>query len=137
MSPCQRRIVSGMTSSCSPWRRIFGVTASNAAGGCPVRPVKVRAARQPLLQDDKLVTKRQDLGALPCLLMPRQPQPGDYSRDREEDEPQAHDDDHPGQTARRSTLLVTVADEIFGTHNTLMPTAVAGYACNKLPTLCR
>jgi hypothetical protein len=58
---------------------------------CPVRPVQVRAARLPPLQDGELVAQDQDLGGLPCLLTLRQPQPGGQSRDQEEDEPHAHD----------------------------------------------
>jgi len=42
---------------------------------CPVRPVQVRAARLPPLQDGELVAQDQDLGGLPSLLMPGQPQP--------------------------------------------------------------
>jgi len=41
----------------------------------PVRPVQLRAARLPLLQDRDLVTQDQDFGGLPRLLAPRQPQP--------------------------------------------------------------
>ncbi len=57
----------------------------------PARPVQVRAARLPLLQDGELVAQDQDLGGLSCLLAPGQPQPGGRPRDEEEDEPQAHD----------------------------------------------
>ena len=42
---------------------------------CPVRPVQVRAARLLPLQDGELVAQDQDLGGLPCLLMPGQLQP--------------------------------------------------------------
>ena len=41
----------------------------------PVRPVQVRAARLPTLQDGELVAQDQDLGGLPRLLAPGQPQP--------------------------------------------------------------
>ena len=57
----------------------------------PVRPVQVRAARLLPLQDGQLVAQEQDLCGLPRFLTPGQPQPGSRSRDREEDEPQAHD----------------------------------------------
>jgi hypothetical protein len=40
----------------------------------PVRPVQLGAARQPL-QDRNLVAQDQDLGGLPRLLAPGQPQP--------------------------------------------------------------
>jgi len=58
---------------------------------CPVRPVHVRAAWLPSLQDSELVAQDQDLGGLPRLLTPGQPQPRGQSRNQEEHEPQAHD----------------------------------------------
>ena len=62
MLRCQRRIVSGVTSKRSPGRRAFGITLSKVASNAPVRPVQVRAARLPLLQDGELVAQEQDLG---------------------------------------------------------------------------
>jgi hypothetical protein len=59
-----------VTSSRSPWRRTFGITANNVARKCPIRPVQVRAARLPPLQDGELVAQDQDLCGLPGLLMP-------------------------------------------------------------------
>ena len=59
-----------VTSSRSPWRRTFGITANNVARKCPIRPVQVRAARLPPLQDGELVAQDQDLCGLPSLLMP-------------------------------------------------------------------
>ena len=75
MSRCQRRIVSGVTSSRSPWRRRFRYHGEQGREQCPVRPVQVRAARLLPLQDGELVAQDQDLGGLPCLLTLRQPQP--------------------------------------------------------------
>ena len=40
----------------------------------PVRPVQVRAAWLPPLQDGELVAQEQDLCDLPCFLTPGQPQ---------------------------------------------------------------
>jgi hypothetical protein len=57
----------------------------------PVGPVQVRASRLLPLQDGELVAQEQDLGGLPRLLTPGQPQPSGYPRDQQEDEPQAHD----------------------------------------------
>ena len=67
--------MSGVTSSRSAWRRAFGITASRVASRCPVRPVQVRAARLPSLQDGELVAQDQDLCGLPCFLTPGQPPP--------------------------------------------------------------
>jgi hypothetical protein len=57
----------------------------------PVRPVQLRAARLPPLQDGELVAQEQNLRGLPRLLTPGQPQPRGDPRDQEENEPQAHD----------------------------------------------
>jgi len=57
----------------------------------PVRPVQLRPARLPPLQDGKLMAQHQDLRDIPRLLTPRQPQPRGDSRDEEEHEPQAHE----------------------------------------------
>jgi hypothetical protein len=61
MSRCQRRIVSGVTSSRSLVPR-FRYDAEQGRGQCPVRPVQVRAARRPPVQDGELVAQDQDLG---------------------------------------------------------------------------
>ena len=56
-----------------------------------VRPRQLRAARRLALQDHELVAQDQDLGGLPRILTPGQPQPRGGPGDQEEDEPQAHD----------------------------------------------
>jgi hypothetical protein len=65
----------------------FGYHAEQDREQCPVRPVQLRAARLPPLQDRELVAQDQDLCGLPCLLTPGQPQPRGQSRDQEEHEP--------------------------------------------------
>jgi hypothetical protein len=42
---------------------------------CPVRPVQLRAARLMALQDGDLVAQEQNLGGIPRLFAPGQPQP--------------------------------------------------------------
>jgi hypothetical protein len=42
----------------------------------PVRPVQLRAALLPSLQDRELVAQDQDFGGHPHLLAPGEPQPG-------------------------------------------------------------
>src|ERR1019366_5215518 len=74
MSRCQRRIVSGVTSSRNPWRRALGITPGSGREQGPVRPVQLRAARLLPLQDRELVAQDQDLGGFPRLLAPGQPQ---------------------------------------------------------------
>jgi hypothetical protein len=56
-----------------------------------VRPRQLRAGRRLALQDQDLVAQDQDLGDLPRILTPGQPQPRGDPRDQEEYEPQAHD----------------------------------------------
>jgi hypothetical protein len=90
MSRYQRRIVSGVTSSRSSWRR-FRYHDEGGRDPGPVRPVHAQAARLLPLQDSELVAQDQDLDALPRLLAPGQPQPGGRPHDQEEDEPHAHD----------------------------------------------
>ena len=75
MSRCQRKMVSGVTSSRSPWRRAFRYHREQGREKCPVRPVQPRAARLPPLQDGELVAQDQDLCGLPSLLTPGEPQP--------------------------------------------------------------
>ncbi len=70
MLRCQRRIVSGVTSSRSPWRRAFRYHAEQGREERPVRPVQFRVARLPPLQDGDLVAQDQDLCGLPCFLTP-------------------------------------------------------------------
>lgn len=69
----------------------FGYHAEQGHKQGPVRPIQVRAAWLPPLQDGELVAQDQDLGGLPGLLTPRQPQPGGRPRGQDKDEPQAHD----------------------------------------------
>jgi hypothetical protein len=69
----------------------FGYHADQCREHGPVRPVQLRAARLPPLQDRDLVAQDQDLGRLPRILAQGQPWPRDHPRDQEENEPQAHD----------------------------------------------
>jgi hypothetical protein len=57
----------------------------------PIRPGQLRTAWLPPLQDGELVAQDQDLGGLPGVITPRQPQPGGRPRRQEKDESQAHD----------------------------------------------
>jgi hypothetical protein len=73
----------------------------------------------PPLQDGELVAQDQDLGDLPGLITPSQPQPGGRPRGQEKEEPHRRhmtDDHHGRAAAERATLLVTAMDEILGTH---------------------
>jgi hypothetical protein len=50
-----------------PVAACFRYHAEQGRQECPVRPVQLRAARLPPLQNGELVAKDQDLCGLPCL----------------------------------------------------------------------
>jgi hypothetical protein len=75
MSRCQRRTVSGVTSSRSAWRRAIGITASRATSSARSAQSRFGRAWLPPLQDGELVAQDQDLCGLPCFLTPGRPQP--------------------------------------------------------------
>ena len=87
--PAQDRVLSDQQPQ-SPAARFRYHTEQGREQG-PVRLVHGRAARLPPLQDGELVAKDQDLGGLPRLLTPGQPQPCDHLRGQEENAPRAHD----------------------------------------------
>ena len=60
-----------------PLAACFGYHAEQGRNQGPVRPVQLRLARLPPLQDGELVAQDQDLGGLPYLLAPGEPQPCD------------------------------------------------------------
>jgi len=91
MSRCQRTIVSGVTSSRRPLAARVRYQAEQGREQGPVRPVQLRVARLPPLQDGELMAQDQDFRGLPRLLTPGQPEPRGDPRDQEEHEPQAHD----------------------------------------------
>jgi hypothetical protein len=91
MSRCQRKIVSGVTSSRSPFAARFRYHAEQGRDECPVCPVQIRALRLMPLQDGELVAQDQDLGDLPSFVAAGQSEPRGHPCDQEEDEPQAHD----------------------------------------------
>ena len=90
-SRCQCRIVSGVTSSRSTWRRALGYHGEQNWEQGTVCPVQPRATWLPPLQDGQLVAQDQDLRGLPRLLTLGQPQPRCGPRNQEEHEPQARD----------------------------------------------
>jgi len=61
MSLYQRRMVSGVTSSRSPWRRAFGIKPSSTASSARSAQFSFWAARLPPLQHSELMAQDQDL----------------------------------------------------------------------------
>jgi hypothetical protein len=115
MSQLQRRIVSGVTSSRSAWRRAFGITLSSVASRAQSVQVGVRATRLPPLQDSELVAQDQDLCGLPSLLTPDSRSDVVTRVMRRKVNRRHMTGDHHGRGAGRATLLVRAADAILGT----------------------
>jgi hypothetical protein len=116
MSRCQRRIVSGVTSSRSPWRRAFGITPSRVTSrarsaqfsfgrpGCRRcrtaswwRRIKISAVFQVSSRRD---SRSQETARVIRRKTNRRHMTGD----------------HHGRTSEKATLQVRAADEILGTH---------------------
>jgi hypothetical protein len=72
-APAQDRV--GGDQQPHPVAARFGYYAEQGRDQGPVRPVQVRATRLPPPQDRELAAQDQDLGGLPRLLTPGQPQP--------------------------------------------------------------
>jgi hypothetical protein len=117
MLRCQRRIVPGVTSSRSLWRRAFGYHAEQGRDQGPVRPVQVRAARLPPLLYGELVAQDQDLRGLPRVLTPGRRSHEVTRVIRRKTNRRHMSGDHHGWTAGRATLLVRAVDAILGTHS--------------------
>jgi len=116
MSRCQRTMVSGVTSSRSPWRRAVGITASRAASrarsaqlsfgrrGCR-RCRTARWWRRIKISAVFHVSSRGDSRSHAASRVVRR------NRNRRH-----MTGDHRGQSAGRATLLVRAVDTILGTH---------------------
>ena len=117
MSRCQRRIVSGVTSSRSPWRQASGITPGSAASrvrsaqfsfgrhGCRRRRtaswwrrIKISAVFH--------VSSRRDSRGHPASRVIRRKMNRRHMIG-----------DHHGRSVGRATLLVRAVDAILGTHN--------------------
>jgi hypothetical protein len=116
MSWCQRRIVSGATSSHIPWRPRFGYHAEQGREQGPVRPVQVRATRLPPLQD-RSWWRRIKISAVFHVSSRWDRRSHEATRVIRRKVNRRHMiGDHHGRTAGRATLLVRAMDGILGTH---------------------
>ena len=116
MSRCQRRIVSGVTRSRSPWRRALGITSSRVASralsaqlrfgrpGCR-RCSTASWWRRSRISEIRHVSSRRDSRSHE-----------DARVIRRKTNRRHMIGDHHHRTAARATLLVTAVDEILGTH---------------------
>jgi hypothetical protein len=90
MSRCQRRIVSGVTSSRSPWWRPFGITASRVASNA--RSAQSRFGRRGCCRCRTAIWwRRIKISAVFHASSRRDNCSHEDAHDQEEDEPQAHD----------------------------------------------
>ena len=115
MSRCQRKMVSGVTSSRSPWRRAFGITASSDA-------IRARSAQSSLGRRGCCRCRtaswwrRIKISAVFHLSSRRASRSHAASRVVRRNMNRRHmAGDHHGQTAGRATLLARAMDEIPGT----------------------
>jgi hypothetical protein len=115
-SRCQRRIVSGVTSSLSPWRRALGITPSSVASSARSAQFRFGRARLPPLQHGELVAQDQDLGDAPRLLAPDSRSHVAVRVIRRKTNRRHMTGDHHGQAAGMASLLVRAVDGILGTH---------------------
>ena len=121
MSRCQRKMVSGVTSSRSPWRRAFGITASSDA-------IRARSAQSSLgrrgCRRCRTASwwRRIKISAVFHVSSCRASRSHAASRVVRRNMNRRHrTGDHHGGTAGRATLLARAMDEILGTHNTSRP----------------
>ena len=116
MSRCQRRIVSGVTSSRSPWRRDLGITLSRAASSA--RSAHFRCGRRGCRRCSTASwwrrikipaichasSRRDSRSHVVTRVMRRKANRRHMTRDRD------------GQAARKATQLVRTVDGTLGTH---------------------
>jgi hypothetical protein len=115
MSRCQRRIVSGVTSSRSPWRRTFGITLSRVAisarsaqssfGRCGCRCRTARWWRRSMISAVFHASSRRDSRSHAAIRVIRRKTSRRHMIG-----------DHYGRMPGRATLLVRAMDRILGTH---------------------
>ena len=119
MSRCQRTIVSGVTSSRSPWRRAFGITLSRVARSA--RSAQSKFGRRGCCRCRTASWwRRSKISAVFHASSRRDSRSHEVIRVIRRKTNRRHmTGDHHDRTARRATLLVTAADEILGTHRVL------------------
>src|ERR1039458_878622 len=117
MSRCHRRIVSGLTSSRSRWRRAFGIKPSRAAS-------RARSAQfsfgRPGCRRCRTASwwRRIKISAVFQVSSRRDSRSQEAARGVRKKPNRRHmTGDHHGRTSEKATLLVRAADEILGTHS--------------------
>ena len=130
MSRCQRRTVSGVTSSRSAWRRAFGITASRVASSA--RSAQSRFGRRGCRRCRTASWwRRIKISAVFHASSRRDSRSHEVIRVIRRKTNRRHmTGDHHGRTARRATLLVTATDEILGTHRKRPPAPKCPGACS-------
>ena len=123
MSRCQRRIVSGVTSSRSLWRRAFGITLSRAASSA--RSAQFRSGRRGCCRCRTASWwRRIKISAVCHASSCRDSCSHEATRVIRRKTNRRHmTGDHHGWGVGRATLLVRAVDAILGTHNRRNPAA--------------
>ena len=116
MSRCQRRIVSGVTSSRSPWRRAFGITLSKAASSA--RSAQFRCGRRGCRRCSTASWWRRIKISAVCHACSRWDSRSHVVTRvmRRKANCRHMTGDHHGRGVGRATLLVRAVDAILGTH---------------------
>jgi hypothetical protein len=138
MSRCQRRIVSGVTSSSNPWRRAFCITPSSAASRA--RSAQFSFGRRGRRCRTASWWRRIKISAVFHVSSRRESHSHAASRVIRRKTNRRHMiGDHHGRSAGRATLLVRAEDEILGTHRNVRPsrTPHAGHHPRKSRGSCR
>jgi len=116
MSRCQRRTVTGVTSSRSPWRRTFGITLSRVARSA--RSAQFSFGRRGCRRCRTVSWwRRIKISAVFHVSSRRDSRSHVASRMIRRNTNRRHMiDDHHGPNAWRANLLVRAVDGILGTH---------------------
>ena len=120
-SRCQRRIVSGVTSSRIPWRRAFGITLSRVASRA--RSAQFRFGRR-ACRCCRTASwgRRIKISAVFHVSLRRHSRSHTAARViRRKTNRRPMIDDHQGPSAGRANLLARAMDGILGTHRQLLP----------------
>ena len=116
MSRCQRTIVSGVTSSRSPWRRAFGITPSRVASRA--RSAQFSFGRRGCRRCSTASWWRRIKISVVFHISSRRDSrnPAATRVIRRNTNRRHMIGDHHGRTAKRATLLVRAMGELLGTH---------------------
>ena len=135
MSRCQRRMVSGVTSSRSPWRRAFGITPSRIASSA--RSAQFSSGRHGCrLCSTASCWRKIKISMIRHASSRRDSRSHATTRVIKRKTNRRHmTGDHHGQTAGMATLLVRALDGLLGTHSSSTASSAARQPRRTRPAL--